>query len=345
MNAIPNNVLRQIFLIVLIILLGILVFSELKTFIPAFLGALTLYVLMRKYMFILQEKYRWKTALAASVLMLLSFLIILLPIFVLINMMAGKIGFAIQHSSEVLKTIQTFIEQYEKKYGINVLTSTNIEKVTNWGAQTLPSVLSGTLSTLITLIVMYFILYFMLTEGRKMEDAFYKWVPLKDENIIMLRHDMNRAVLSNAIGIPLIALAQGIVGLIGYLIIGVQEPVFWFVITCLTAMIPVVGAALAYIPLGLLSFANGHPAQGVIVLIFGLAIIGSVDNIFRFWLNKKIGDIHPLITVFGVIMGVNLFGFIGLIFGPILISLFLLMIKVYVNEFSHDQKIKQDIKG
>jgi predicted PurR-regulated permease PerM len=192
---------------------------------------------------------------------------------------------------------------------------------------------------------MYFILYFMLTEGRKMEDAFNKWVPLKDENIIMLRHDMNKAVLSNAIGIPLIALAQGIVGLIGYLIIGVQEPLFWFVITCLTAMIPVVGAALAYIPLGLLSFANGHPAQGVIVLIFGLAIIGSVDNIFRFWLNKKIGDIHPLITVFGVIMGVNLFGFIGLIFGPILISLFLLMIKVYVNEFSRDQKLKQDLEA
>jgi predicted PurR-regulated permease PerM len=191
---------------------------------------------------------------------------------------------------------------------------------------------------------MYFVLYFMLTEGRKMESTFYKWVPLKDENIIMLRHDMNKLVLSNAIGIPLIAVAQGIVGLIGYLIIGVPEPVFWFVITCITAMLPVVGAALAYIPLGLLSFANGEPVQGVIVLIFGLAIIGSVDNIFRFWLNKKLGDIHPLITVFGVIIGVNLFGFIGLIFGPILISLFLLMIKVYVNEFSRNRAVKEDIK-
>jgi predicted PurR-regulated permease PerM len=296
-------------------------------------------------MFIMQGKYKWKSGLAASVLMLLSFLIILLPIFVLINMMASKIGFAIQHSSEVLEKIQAFIQQYETKYGVNVMTDTNIEKVTTWGAQTLPSVLSGTLSTLVTLIVMYFVLYFMLTEGRKMESTFYKWVPLKDENIIMLRHDMNKLVLSNAIGIPLIALAQGIVGLIGYLIIGVPEPVFWFVITCITAMLPVVGAALAYIPLGLLSFANGQPGQGIIVLIFGLAIIGSVDNIFRFWLNKKLGDIHPLITVFGVIIGVNLFGFIGLIFGPILISLFLLMIKVYVNEFSRDRTVKEDIKA
>jgi predicted PurR-regulated permease PerM len=344
MNAIPNNVLRQVFLIILIILLGILVFSEMKTFIPAFLGAYTLYVLMRKYMFIMQGKYKWKSGVAAGVLMLLSFLIILLPIFVLINMMAGKIGFALQHSSQVLEKIQSFIQQYETKYGINVMTDTNIEKVTTWGAQTLPSVLSGTLSTLVTLIVMYFVLYFMLTEGRKMESTFYKWVPLKDENIIMLRHDLNKLVLSNAIGIPLIALAQGIVGLIGYLIIGGPEPVFWFVITCITAMLPVVGAALAYIPLGLLSFANGQPGQGIIVLIFGLAIIGSVDNVFRFWLNKKLGDIHPLITVFGVIIGVNLFGFIGLIFGPILISLFLLMIKVYVNEFSRDRTVKEDIK-
>ena len=344
MNVIPNNVIRQVFLITLIVLLGLLVFSEMKTFIPAFLGSYTLYVLMRKYMFIMEAKYKWKPALAASVLMLLSFLIILVPIFVLINMMAGKIGFAIQHSSEVLSKIQAFIQQYETRYGINVMTDANIEKITTWGAQTLPSILSGTVSTLVTIIIMYFILYFMLTEGRKMESTFNKWVPLKEENVIMLRQDMNKLVLSNAIGIPLIALAQGIVGLIGYLIIGVPEPVFWFVITCITAMLPVVGAAMAYIPLGLLSFANGQPGQGVIVLIFGLAIIGSVDNIFRFWLNKKLGDIHPLVTVFGVIIGVNLFGFIGLIFGPILISLFLLLIKVYVNEFSRDRSLKDDIR-
>ena len=342
MNAIPNNVLRQLFLIAIIILLGLLVFSELKTFIPAFLGSYTLYVLMRKYMFIMQSKYKWKKGLAAAVLMLLSFLIILVPIFVLVNMMSTKIGFAVQHSAEVLQKIQDFVHQYEAKYGINIMTDSNVEKITTWGAQTLPSVLSGTLSTLVTIIVMYFILYFMLTEGRQMESTFYEWVPLKDENVVMLRRDMNKLVLSNAIGIPLIALAQGIVGLIGYLIIGVPEPIFWFVITAITAMLPVVGAALAYIPLSLLLFADGDTVRGAIVLVFGLAIIGSVDNIFRFWLNKKLGDIHPLITVFGVIIGVNLFGFIGLIFGPILISLFLLMIKVYVNEFSKNGNIKAD---
>ena len=243
-------------------------------------------------------------------------------------------GFAIQHSSEVIKAITGFIERYEKAYKIDIMTTANIEKVTSWTAQTLPQILGATLSTLITIVVMYFILFFMLTEGRKMESGFYEWVPIKDENIIILRKDLNRMVLSNAIGIPLIALAQGIVGLIGYLIIGVQEPVFWFVITCIAGMLPVVGAALAYVPLALLLFASNEPVKGGIVLAFGLIIIGSVDNIFRFWLQKKLGDVHPLITVFGVIIGVNLFGFIGLIFGPILISLFLLLLKVYSKEFS-----------
>ncbi|MEP7259038.1 MAG: AI-2E family transporter [Flavitalea sp.] len=341
MNQIPNNTIRQILLLSFIVMLGIILFFQLDTFLPAFLGAYTLYVMMRKYMFILQGKYKWGKNLSAAVLMILSFVIILLPFFLLINMMSSKIGFAIQHSSEALLSIKQFIQQYEKRYGLEILTNDNIQKLTAWGAQTLPTILNSTLNTMLSIIVMYFILYFMLTEGRKMESLFYEWAPLKDENLLILRKDLNGMVLSNAIGIPLIAVAQGVVGLVGYLVIGVPEPMFWFVITCITSMLPVVGAAMAYIPLSLLLFADGDSVRGTIVLIFGLAIIGSVDNIFRFWLQKKLGNVHPMITVFGVIIGVNMFGFIGLIFGPIVISLFLILIMIYSNEFGvhkHQQK-------
>jgi predicted PurR-regulated permease PerM len=73
--------------------------------------------------------------------------------------------------------------------------------------------------------------------------------------------------------------------------------------------------------------------KGIIMGLWGFILIGLVDNLFRFMLNKKLGDIHPLITVFGVIVGIKLFGFIGLIFGPLLISLFILLLKIYSNEF------------
>ena len=336
-QQIPNNAIRQILLLLFILLLGVILFSELQTFLPAFLGSYTLYVIMRKYMFTLESKYKMRRTLAAVLLMFLSFIIILLPIFILVNMMATKITFAIQHMNDVLLSIKHLIQQHEVKYRIDILTETNINKLTNWGAQTLPQILGATLSTLITIIVMYFILFFMLTQGRTMESKFYEWAPLKDENLLLLRTDLNKMVLSNAVGIPLIAFLQGVVGLIGYLLIGVPEPLFWFVITAFTALLPVVGAALAYIPLSLLLFASGDNVRGFITLGFGLGVIGSVDNIFRFWLAKKLGDVHPLITVFGVIIGVNMFGFIGIIFGPILISLFLIMIRIYASEFGMER--------
>jgi len=83
---------------------------------------------------------------------------------------------------------------------------------------------------------------------------------------------------------------------------------------------------------------GGETTKAVIILLYGLIIIGTTDNVFRFWLQKKIGDVHPLITVFGVIVGVSLFGFIGLIFGPLLISLFILLMRIYYAEFIGPEK-------
>lgn len=334
MNYLSNNIVRQVLILMMILFLGVVLFIHLQTFLPAFLGAYTFYVLLRKWMFLLTDKYKWKKALAAAVLMLISFLVILLPIMLLVNMMASKVAFAIEHSNEILTSIEKYVNQYEARFKIEILTDENIRKITAYSAEILPKILGATFNTLFTIVMLYFILYFMLVEGRKMESKFYDWVPLKDENVITIRKEMNGMVFSNAIGIPLIALFQGLVAVLGFILLGVQEPMFWFVIVCITAMLPVVGAALAYVPLALIFFAEGTPIKGVLMLVYGFGIIGTIDNIARFWLQKKLGDVHPLITAFGVIIGIPIFGFIGLIFGPILISLFLLMIKVYASEFN-----------
>jgi predicted PurR-regulated permease PerM len=338
MKQIPNNAIRQILILATIITLGIILFNQLSSLIPAFLGAYTLYVLLRKWMFILQGRYKWNKSLTAAVLMLLSFLVILLPILLVINMLTSKIAFAMEHSQEVLSALQTYVEKVESQYKIHILTSANLEKVTAWGSNTVPKILGATFDTIFGIVILYFILYFMLVDGRKMESNFYDWVPLKDENTLLLRKELNSMVYSNAIGIPLIAILQGIVGLIGYLILGVDEPWFWFVITCITAMLPVVGAAIAYVPVSLLFFASGQSGRGIIMLLYGFGVIGTVDNLFRFWVLRRLGDVHPLITGFGVIIGVSLFGFIGLIFGPILISLFLVFIKIYASEFNLEKR-------
>ena len=159
MNQISNNAIRQILILLTILLLGIVLFRELSGFIPAFLGAYTLYVLLRKWMFMLQGKYKWNKSLAAAVLMLLSFLIILLPCFLVVNMLASKIAFAVQHSSEVLASIEKFVHKYEQQYKIGILTEENIGKVSNWGQETLPKILGATFDTLSSIVIMYFILF------------------------------------------------------------------------------------------------------------------------------------------------------------------------------------------
>ncbi|HYM93136.1 MAG TPA: AI-2E family transporter [Chitinophagaceae bacterium] len=337
-SYIDQNRIRQVFFIVIILLLGILLFFQLYSFVPALLGAITLYVIMHKWMLFLTEKKKWRKTLTALLLMLASIIVILFPIGLLVNMLSSKINFVIQHSSELVDALKKVAHDAEQRFDVNIVSDDNLNKLKDVIAQSLPKILGATFNTLTTAFFMYFILYFMLMNGRKMENALYEYIPLKDENVARLGKEVNTMVISNAVGIPVIALSQGVVGLIGYLIIGVKDPFFWFGATCITAMLPIVGAALAYVPLAILFFANDQTWQGAFMLIFGFGVIGTVDNVFRFTLQRKIGNVHPLVTVFGVIIGLNLFGFIGLIFGPLLISLFMLLLKIYSIEFITKQR-------
>jgi predicted PurR-regulated permease PerM len=332
-NTLDQNILRQVFFIILLLLLGIVLFIELSFFIPAVLGSLTLYILMRERMHYLTEVKKWKKGRAATLLIILSFLIILLPIGLVANLLAGKIVFAVQHSGEIITSLQAFSEKMKDRFGFALADDNTISQIGPYIARMIPQILNITVNTIAIIGTLYFVLYFMLVNSRELEDKIYQYIPLKDSNVDLIAADVDRTVRASVIGIPLIGLIQGVVGLIGYLIIGVKDPFLWFAITTVTAMLPVVGAALAYVPLAIIFFAQGQNTQGIFMTIYGFGVIGLVDNLFRFILNKRLGDIHPMITVFGVIAGISMFGFIGLIFGPMLLSLFIVLLKVYSNEF------------
>jgi predicted PurR-regulated permease PerM len=259
--------------------------------------------------------------------------VILVPIGLLGNILYSKISYVVVHSAEMIESLKQTNNNISQKIGYRVVDVNAIDKLGPYLAQLLPKVLGVTFNTFTLVASMYFILYFMLMNGRKMEESLYEYIPLKDGNVELIGKEVKTMVISNAIGIPLIALIQGIVALIGYLIIGVSEPWLWFVATSIAAMMPVVGAALIYAPLTIMLFAQGHTGKGIAMAIWGFGLVGLVDNLFRFLLNKRLGNIHPLITIFGVILGVQLFGFIGLIFGPLLISMFILLLRIYSSEF------------
>lgn len=333
MSYLDNDRLKQIGFLLLILFLGILLFMEMFTFFPGFLGAVTLYVICRKWMFNLTEQRKWNKSLAATLLMVLSFLIILLPVGMLVNMLAAKIAYAANHSTELINSLKQTNARLEESLGFGLMTTERLQKLQENITAVLPGFLGATFNTLTAIAIMYFILFFMLVNGRKMEETLYEYIPLKDKNVERLGKEFNTLVIANAVGIPLIAIVQGIVSLIGFLVFGIPQPFFWFVVTCFTAMLPVIGAAAVYVPLGVYLLGTGNTWQGIAILVYGFGVVGTSDNIARMLLAKRIADVHPLITIFGVIIGVSLFGFIGLIFGPLLISMFILLLEIYGNEF------------
>lgn len=335
MNRISPTLLRQISLILLIFGLGFVLFYNMREWFPAVMGGYTLYMLMRRGMDYLTDRKRWPRALATSALMLLSFAVIFIPIQWVIGMLQTRFVSILQ-SPDLWNELTKAVHTIEVQYGLRLITPDVVTKISNWAIAEVSVLLSATLNSLLSVVIAYFVLFFLLMEGRALENGFFNFFPLKEENISFLKHETHTLVLSNAIGIPLLGILQGVSGLILYLIVGVQDPFLWFVITCIAGMMPILGVALAYIPLALIMVAQGMPLQGVIIMLYGFIVMGSVDNIARLWLQKKLGNVHPLITLFGVLLGLKLFGFIGFVFGPILISLFLLLIKLYTKEFVKD---------
>lgn len=331
-DIIAPKIIRQIFVLLLIVLTGVLIFKELLPYLSGVLGAITIYVLLRKWMVALVRK-NWKPELAAFLLMFLSFVCILLPITGTIMMLGNKIGDAVKNSEEVVTAFKKQMGVIEERIGYDLTSNINASEVSTWVTDNIQGFAGSTFNIFIAIGLMYFMLYYMLTNRAALKNSLYQYIPINEENLKIIGKESQAMVRSNAIGIPLVAIAQGIIALIGFLIFGIEEPFFWFVIVTIGSMIPFVGTLIGILPVFLVTLSSGDATSAYGILIYGLVVVGSTDNIIRLFVLKKLDDVHPLITLIGVIVGVPLFGFIGLIFGPLLISLFLVIVRIYRKEF------------
>ena len=329
--------IKQIFLLLVIIVLIGLICTNLSMFIPSVLGAITLYIITRKYNLYLQQVNEWKPWLASTVLILATLFILILPIYFIGDLLIEKLG----NASAYMQKFNVFVDKIHdyvyQKTNFDILSKENLAKLKDNVGKYSTSALSGTFNTLTVVMSMYFILYFMLEKPRLFERLIKTSAPLKKANVNLLGEKIQKMVIANAIGIPVVAIGQGLVALIGYLIFGAPSAVLLFALTCVASMLPIVGAAIVYVPVCIFMIAEGNIGPGLGLAAYCLIAVGLTDNLLRFTLLKRLENIHPLNTVFGIIMGMNLFGFMGLIFGPILISITVLLIQVYRDEFSSDE--------
>ncbi len=328
-----SNRLRQIILLAVLAALGFLLVKELYTFFPGFLGAVTLYILSRHWYLHLTTQKKWNKNLTAT-LFLFGFLIIVgLPVYYIISLLSPKITEVFGHSDEVIIGLKSVSTQIKAWTGQELFSDTNVAEIQKRVANFFPAFLNSTAMIFANLALMLFIYFFMLINGKQMEESIDSFLPLQEKNIEALRNETMSVVRANAIGIPLISFIQGVCAIIGYWIFGINEFVLWGFITGIFAFFPIVGTTLIWAPLVVFLFSQGHTGQGIGLLIYSLLVTGNVDYLARITLMKRMGDVHPMVTVLGVIVGLSLFGFWGFIFGPLLISYFLLMFKIYSSEF------------
>lgn len=329
-----NNHLRQIILLAIIILIGILIIKNFFIFLPGVLGSVTLYILSRKSYFHLVEKKKWRKGWTALLYIFGYTILICLPVYLAVVMLLPKLIALFNNPVQLIVAVKSFSQKIQSAVGIELINGDNLQSATKNLAGKLPSLLTGTANFITNLLLMFFVLYYMLIHGRAMGKYLDDFIPLKNVNREILSVETDIMIRANAIGIPLLGIIQGLVGTLGYFIFGVNQFGVWGFLTGVASLIPIVGTGLIWVPLTIYLLASGNTWQGVGLGIYSVAVLSNVDYVARITILRKIGDVHPLITIFGVIVGISIFGFIGLVFGPLLISYFIVLIKIYRNEFN-----------
>ena len=333
MNINFNNRIKQILLLASLILLIWVAIKELFFCMPGLLGAVTLYILSRANYFQLVYKRKWSKGWAAGFFLMYYLVLLGIPIFLAVTLISPKINAVLSNPESTIASIKLAVAQVQEKTGISIASEESLSNSLNKVTTFLPSILNSTANLITNLAIMLFFLYYMLYYGKEIEKTLFRIIPLKDTNTVLLAAETKRLVRANAYSIPLISIIQGLTATLGYFIFGVHEWALWGFLTGVFAFFPVVGTMIVWIPLVIYTFTTGHTGMALGLMLYSIIVTGNVDYLSRITIMKRLGDVHPVITVLGVIIGLGLFGFIGLIFGPLLVSYIILLFKIYMNEF------------
>jgi len=240
-----------------------------------------------------------------------------------------------ESDSNILYKLNSFLVSTAKKPQIY----SSLDNITN----TIISLLSNFAFTIprriLSFFVMVFLTFFMLRDGELMLKKIKVIIPLKSHyqnKIVKKFGSVTRAVIY---GHFMTALIQGMVGTLGLYIFGIESPLIWGLIMIIACMIPFIGAPWVWFPLGASKLIIGLTSDnisatiaGIGLLAYGFIVISTIDNLIR---PKIIGDrarIHPTIILLGILGGLAMFGIIGIVVGPLILSLFLTFAEIYKTE-------------
>jgi predicted PurR-regulated permease PerM len=194
--------------------------------------------------------------------------------------------------------------------------------------------LIGTATRLaLNLTIALFGLYYLLLRPGETWEQVRPYIPFSAENTEVLRQRFRNVTVSTVIGTGLVAIIQGTMVGLGFWASGLSNALFWGVVTVVFSILPVVGSGLVWGPGAIALAVGGRWGWAIALAVWGAVIVGNVDFVVRPIIFRRWANIHPLVTLLGALAGVPYFGLLGLLIGPLALSYFFELIRMYREEY------------
>ncbi len=292
----------------------------------------------------LSKILKGRRKLAAFLMCFLLLLLVIVPI-------SGLLVFTVKKSISAYSETLVFIEKSSENLKNGVLGKFDFidldndsiknfildtaKSFTDWVVKSVANIIKGTTSFFISLILILLTMFFFFIDGEKMLNKIKSWSPLSDNYNNEIFNKFRSTSYVAMISTFVTAIIQGIVGAIAFIIIGM--PAFYpGMLIGFFSLIPFPGSMVIYVPIGVYLILVGDIWQGLLILIWGAFIIGNTDNVIRAYILRGKGrdKINPIFVLFSLFGGLTLFGFWGLILGPLILSLVVTIFHIYELEYS-----------
>lgn len=340
MNEISKNSKVQLYVFLGLLFSGlVLVLAILKPLFNVLMLAGILAIIFRPVFLALEKRLKSSFAAAAFTIVFILFAILLFfGIFggLLYRELAGL--YESLRKGDLMVSQAQFIESWPdglKNYAQNLSMDLNsiLAKATGNVFYALSSVLSNLAQFLFNLFIVFFALYYFMKDGSKLKEFILRLSPISGKQEDLIYSKIVSSVNGVMKGTFLVAILQASVGFVGFMIFGLPNPLLWTMATFMSSFIPNVGTAIVVIPAVGYLYVSGQNFQAIGMLIWGLLAIGLIDNLASPKLVGKSAQLHPLLVLLSVIGGLQFFGFLGFLLGPIFMAIFVAILEIYTNGF------------
>jgi len=342
--------LTKPFILILVLLVMVGCYLVFRPFITEILMAAILATIFYKPYIALTKAFKGRQNLAALLMCLLLVSLVILPSVKLIIYGAEKsvvaydetVDFFSNHNlNDVLNS--NIIKKTPLRYlNINKYTLQNkafqdtilaaAKDSSGWLISGATDIVKGTTSFVFSLILIILTMFFFFIDGKKMLTHLMHLSPLPDKYDKEIFDKFRDVSYSTLVATFVAALAQGIAGAIGFAIVGF--PVFLaFILIALLSLLPYLGSVIFYLPVGIFYLLTGEIWQGIFVIAWGFLIIGTIDNVVRAYMIKGKAEINPIFVFFSILGGLTIFGFWGVVIGPLIVALAVTIFHIYELEF------------